>query len=59
MNLLQHCFGFMVWFFGCEARGLLVPCPGIKSEPAGVKSKVLTMEPPGKFVLHSVFEKIS
>lgn len=49
----------MVWFFGCEARGLLVPCPGIKSEPAGVKGKVLTMEPPGKFVLQSVFEKIS
>ena len=22
LNLLQYCFCFMFWFFGCEARGI-------------------------------------
>ena len=33
LNLLQHCFCFMFWFFGDEACGILAPRPDIKPIP--------------------------
>ena len=38
----------MFWFFGCEARGILAPQPGIKPAPPALDGKVLTTGPPGK-----------
>ena len=48
LNLLQHCFCFMFWFFGPEACGILVPWPGIKHSLPALEGKVLTTGPPGK-----------
>ena len=39
---------FMFWFFGCEARGILAPWPGIKLASPALEGKVLTTGPPGK-----------
>ena len=38
----------MFWFFGCEARGILAPWPGIKPTPAALEGEVLTTGVPGK-----------
>ena len=46
--MLQYCFCFVYWFFGCEACGILVPWPGIKPTPPTLEGKVLTTQPPGK-----------
>ena len=48
LNLLQHCFCFMFWFFGLKACGILAPRPGIDPAPPALESKVLTTGPPGK-----------
>ena len=37
----------MFWFFGCKARGVLAPQPGIETAPPALEGKVLTTEPPG------------
>ena len=42
IDLLQYCFSFIFWFFGCEARGILVPQPGIKPTPTALEGIVLT-----------------
>ena len=31
LNLLQYCFGFMIWLFGREAYGILASKTGIES----------------------------
>ena len=49
LNLVQYCFCFLSWFFGCEARGVLVPWPGIKPTPPALEGEVLATGPPGKF----------
>ena len=36
LNLLQYCFHFMVWFFGCKSLGISVPQPGIEPTPVCV-----------------------
>ena len=39
LNLLQYCFCFMFWFFGCKACRILALWPGIKPTPPGLKGK--------------------
>ena len=48
LNLLQYCFWFLFWFFGCEACGILAP--QLEMEPASpaLEGKVLATEPLGK-----------
>ena len=41
-------FFSVLFFFGHEACGILVPQPGIKPAPLAVKGEVLTTGPPGK-----------
>ena len=38
----------MLWFFGREACGILLPQPGIKSTASALEGEVLTTGPPGK-----------
>ena len=38
----------MFWVFGPEARGILVPRPGIEPTLPALEGKVLTIGPPGK-----------
>ena len=33
---------FMFWFSGCEACGILAPCPGIELAPSVLEGGVLT-----------------
>ena len=51
LNLLQYWFCFMFWFFGSEARGTLVPWPGIERTSPALEGEVLTAGVPGKFPL--------
>ena len=37
----------MFWFYGLEAREILVPQAGIELAPPALKGKVLTPGPPG------------
>ena len=37
LNLLQYCFCFMFWFFGCDACGILAPRPGIEPAPPALE----------------------
>ena len=46
--LLQYCFCFMFWFFGCKACGILIPWSGLESTFPAVESGVLTTGLPGK-----------
>ena len=39
LNLLQYCFYFMLWFFGCKAWGILVPWPAIEPILPALKVK--------------------
>ena len=48
LNLLQHCFCFMFWFFGPKACGMLASPPGMEPAPSVLEGKVLTTRPPGK-----------
>ena len=48
LNLLQHCFYFVLWFPGCKASGILVPLPGTEPTPSVFEGEVLTTGPPGK-----------
>ena len=54
-NLLQYCFCFMFWFFGCEACGILAPQPGIEPAPPALEGKVLTTGPPRKSLGYRFF----
>ena len=48
LNLLQYCFSFMFWLFGCKTYGILA-CPlGIATAPPVLEGDVLTTELPGK-----------
>ena len=38
---------FMFWFFGHEARVILVPPPEIEATPLALEGQVLIPEPPG------------
>ena len=44
LNLLQYCFCYVFWFFGCMACGILASWPGIKPAPPASKGEVLTMQ---------------
>ena len=48
LNLLQYCFCFMFWLFGCKAYGISAPWPGIEPIPPALEGEVLTAGPPGK-----------
>ena len=48
LNLLQYCFCFMFWVFGCEACGILAPQPGNEPTPPALEGEVLTTGSPGK-----------
>ena len=48
LNLLQYCFCFMVWLFGCKACGILASPPGIEPAPPVLEGEVVTTGPPGK-----------
>ena len=48
LNLLQYCFGFMFWFFGCEACGILAPQSNIKLALPALEGKVFTGPPEKK-----------
>ena len=48
LNLLQHCFCFMFWFFGHEQHEILAPQPGLKRAPPVLEGEVLTTGPPEK-----------
>ena len=47
LNLLQYCFCFMFGFWP-EARGILVPQPGMEPMPHALEGKVLITGPLGK-----------
>ena len=48
-SLYWICYNIVsVWFFGCEACGLLGPWPGIEPVPCALEGKVLTTGLPGK-----------
>ena len=51
LNLWQHCFCFVFWFFGHKAYRILAPWPGVEPTPPALKGKVLTTGPPGKSCL--------
>ena len=44
LKLLQYCFCYVFWFFGCMACGILASWPGIKPAPPALKGEVLTMQ---------------
>ena len=48
LNLLQHRFCFMFWFFSHKACGISAPQPEIKLRPPALEGEVLTIGPPGK-----------
>ena len=51
LNLLQYCFCFLFWIFGCEVCGILAPWPGVKPAlPAAgiIECAVPTAGPPEK-----------
>ena len=48
LNLLQYCFCFMSWSFGCQACGILSLPPGIEPIPAVLEGEFLTTRLPGK-----------
>ena len=56
LNLLQHCFCFMFWFFGLKAWGILAPWPRIKPTPCSGRQS-LNQWPPGKSLNFSFFEE--
>ena len=39
----------MIWIFGHEAHGILVPWSGIEPETLALEGKVFTTEPPRKY----------
>ena len=39
LNLLHHCFCYMLWSFGREAWGIMAPQLGIKPTPMHWKAK--------------------
>ena len=43
-----YCSYFMLWFFGLESYGILVPQSGFKPTPPASEGKVLTTGPPRK-----------
>ena len=47
-NLLQYCFCFMFWCFGCEACRILASQPGINPMPPALEGKILITGLPGK-----------
>ena len=48
LNLLQHCFYFMFWYFWPLDTWVLTSWPGIKPAPPALEVKVLTIGLPGK-----------
>ena len=48
LNLLQHFFCFMFWFFGQEVCGTLIPRLMTKPEPSTLEGKDLTIRSLGK-----------
>ena len=46
LNSLQYGFCFLFWVSVREARGILVPQPGIEFTPAALEGEVLTAGPP-------------
>ena len=42
----------MFWFFGHNACGILVPWPGMETSPQSLNGEVLTIGPPGKYLLY-------
>ena len=38
--MLQYCFCFIFWFFGLEARGILIPQPGIEPTPSALEGSL-------------------
>ena len=54
LNLLQHCFCFMFWFFDPEACGILALQPETEPVPPILQGKVLTTGLAGKSQLRRV-----
>ena len=52
LNLPQHCLGFMLWFLGPKACGILALQPGIEPTAPALEGEVPTTGPPGKFLKH-------
>ena len=48
LNLLQYCYCFMFWYFGCEACGTIAPQLGIEPTTPALEGEVLTTGQPGK-----------
>ena len=48
LSLLQHCFGFLFWFFGLNAFETLAPPSGIEPALPGLEGEFLTTGPMGK-----------
>ena len=44
LNLLQYCFCFLFWCFGC---GILASRPGVEPAPPALEGEGLTTGPPG------------
>ena len=49
----------MFWFFGCKARGVLAPWPGIEHTPLTLEGEVLTTGLPGKSHLKGILKQVS
>ena len=48
--MLQCCFCFLFWYFGCEAHGISAPPPGIEAASCALGDKVFIPGLPGKFL---------
>ena len=46
---------YVLAFFGHEARGILVPQPGIEPTPPALEGKILTTGPPGRSLSYMVY----
>ena len=58
LNLLQYCFYFMFWFFGCETCGILAPRPRIEPRLSSLEDEVLNTGPPGKSLFSYVLKSL-
>ena len=55
LNLLQHCFYFMVWIFRYKVCGILAPWLGIEPTPPALEGKDLTNGSPGTFLKFFIY----
>ena len=51
LNLLQYCFSFIFWFFGCKVCGIFSSPAKDQTGTPALEGKVLSTGPPGKSLM--------